>query len=111
MKFKETIKLLMDTDKFKEVKGNTIHYKDGIVELDLLVHMSEAVWQPEAVDVSEKETGCRLFTMSKKVNDIKPADVIKETSEFIKTKGKKVFMSRIQEQLNKHPDLYVDKNN
>lgn len=111
MKFKDKIEILTDRNTFKEIKGTVIHYKDGIVDLDLMVHMSESPWKEDTVEVSEKRTGCRLFSMSKKAPDIKPADVIKETAEFIKMKGKKVFVNRIEEQILKNPQIYVDRQN
>lgn len=110
MKFKQTIKILTEHGKLKEIKGTVIPFKEGIVNIEVMAHPSEAPWKPEAIEVSEKSTGCRLFTASKTAEELKPADVIAETSEFIKMHGKKVFLAQIDQQINNNPHIYLTNN-
>lgn len=107
MKFKENVKILTDRGEFKVIKGITIPYRDKNINIELLAHISENIWTPDTVDVSEKTTGCRLFSITDiTLKDLKPKDIIEATTKFIQGKGKKVFLQKIEEQLIQHPEIY-----
>ena len=83
MKLKSKVLTQNDDNKtLKEVAGEEIQVKD--FPLTLIVHESQEGWEMGKLKVSEKSTGCGLFTIkSKKLQDVKPKDIEEELNHFL----------------------------
>ena len=108
MRFKEKVKILTDRGLFKEVKGTCIPYEDKTFKITVMAHLSEDIWQPDTIDVSEKSTGCRLFSIAKvPAKEVDIATVLDKTKDFVKLKGKKAILQQIENQLLSNPHIYT----
>lgn len=82
MKLKQKVIIQNDDRTLKEILGEEITVKD--FPLTLIVHESLEGWEIGKLKVSEKTTGCGLFTIkSKKLADVKQKDIEEELNHFL----------------------------
>lgn len=82
MKLKQKVIIQNDNRTLKEVAGEEITIKG--FPLTLIVHESLEGWEIGKLKVSEKESGCGMFTVkSKKLQDVKQADIEEELKHFL----------------------------
>lgn len=82
MRLKQKVVIQNDDRTLKEVLGEEITIKD--FPLTLIVHESLEGWEIGKLKVSEKGTGCGMFTVkSKKLQDVKQKDIEEELNHFL----------------------------
>ena len=82
MKLKQKVLIQNDNRTLKEVLGEEVIVKD--YPLPLIVHESLEGWEMGKMKVSDKETGCGLFTIkTKKLQDVKQTDIEEAFKHFL----------------------------